>query len=114
HDFNTCRLTNQEYRERRDQADRLLTSITALTGQLKNPSLDAATRQKLVSELLALLESSGRPAPSVAGAGGAGGGGRSSPAPPKTPTRRAFRQKVSVSVRSAIAPPRPPQPPRPL
>ncbi|HJZ87960.1 MAG TPA: hypothetical protein VKN99_22450 [Polyangia bacterium] len=112
HDFNTCRLTNQEYRERRDEADRLLTSITALTGQLKNPSLDAATRQKLVSELLALLESSGRPAPSVAGAGGAGGAGSSSPPPQKPQTRRSFRKKAGVYVKSAIAPPRRPQPAR--
>jgi hypothetical protein len=53
-DFNACRVQPLEYRQRREQADRLFTAITAIQTQLQGKA-DAGNKATLVRELVRLL-----------------------------------------------------------
>ncbi len=53
-DFNACRVPPIEYRQRREQTDAIFTAVSAIQTQLKG-ELDAASKAKLVQELVALL-----------------------------------------------------------
>jgi len=53
-DFNTCGLTQDDYRSRREALDRTLTSMLAIAQQLAQPGLDDEQRSRLVQRLEAL------------------------------------------------------------
>ena len=100
HDYNACRVTNAEYRRRREEADRTFTGVMALLEQLKTPGLDSSARKDLLEELFALLRGT-PPAPKVA--------------EPKKPkeykiTEGAFRHPWSYWYQSKFTPPKPPPP----
>ena len=102
HDYNACRVNNDEYRRRREEADRTFTGVMALLEQLKTPGLDSSARKDLLDELFALLR--GAPPPSKAAA----------PAPKKPRefkiTDGAFRHPWSYWYQSKNTPPKPPAP----
>ncbi len=104
HDYNACRVTNQEYRRRREEADRTFTGVMALLEQLKTPGLDSQARRDLLDELFALLRGT-PPAPKAA-----------TPAPRKPKeykiTAGAFRHPWSYWYQSKFQPPKPPPPAR--
>jgi hypothetical protein len=58
HDYNSCRVSNDNYRRRREEADRAFTAVMALLEQLKNPGLDPKNRTDLLEELFSLLKGS--------------------------------------------------------
>jgi hypothetical protein len=100
HDYNACRVTNDEYSRRREEADRTFTGVMALLEQLKTPDLDSQARKDLLDELFALLRGT-PPAPKVA--------------KPKKPkefkiTDGAFRHPWSYWYKSKFTPPKPPPP----
>jgi len=102
HDYNACRVTNDEYRRRREEADRTFTGVMALLEQLKTPGLDSQARKDLLDELFALLRGT-PPAPKVA-----------KPQKPREYkiTEGAFRRAWSYWYQSKVTPPRPPPPSR--
>jgi hypothetical protein len=53
-DFNACRVSPKEYRERRERADRIFTAVGAISSQLK-AGLQAPQKAKLVAKLIHLL-----------------------------------------------------------
>jgi hypothetical protein len=53
-DFNACRVPSEDYRRRREEADRKFTAITAITEQLKG-DLDAESKRRLVGKLIDVL-----------------------------------------------------------
>ena len=64
-DFNACRVSPQEYRQRREQADRIFTAVGAINAQLKQ-DLPATEKATLVAKLVALLsEDRATPAPTA-------------------------------------------------
>lgn len=68
-DFNGCRVPPPEYRERRERTDRVFAAVAAIQGQLKEASLDAESRAKLVQALVdALREDRPSPSPRSTGA----------------------------------------------
>ena len=100
HDYNACRVSNDEYRRRREEADRTFTGVMALLEQLKTPDLDSQARKDLFDELFALLR--GRPP-------------EPKTAKPKKPrelkiTDGAFRHPWSYWYQSKFTPPKPPVP----
>ena len=53
-DFNACRVLPLEYRQRREETDRIFTSVSTIQGQLKG-DLDAESKAKLAHELVRIL-----------------------------------------------------------
>lgn len=53
-DFNSCRVVPDDYRRRREDADRKFTAITAISQQLKG-DLDAESKRQLVAKLIDVL-----------------------------------------------------------
>ncbi|MBW2735138.1 MAG: hypothetical protein JRH20_22375 [Deltaproteobacteria bacterium] len=62
-DFNACRVSPLQYRERRERTDHIFTAVGALSAQLKT-DLPKEEKAKLVAKLLSLLTA---PAPSTTG-----------------------------------------------
>jgi len=97
-DFNSCRVPSEDYRRRREDADRKFTAITAISQQLKG-DLDADSKKQLVAKLIEVLSDSG-------------GGQRSSPARPVRrvpvkPCKHFLARSTSMFFGSKFAPPRP-------
>lgn len=53
-DFNSCRVVPDDYRRRREDADRKFTAITAISQQLRG-DLDADSKRQLVAKLIDVL-----------------------------------------------------------
>ncbi len=91
-DFNACRVAPGEYREKRERADVRFTALTAIAEQLKSPATDAATRARLLEELIAVITDAPRAQ------------GRAKE-PPRAP-ERAFRRASETFVDAVVQPPR--------
>jgi hypothetical protein len=100
HDYNACRISNDEYRRRREEADRTFTGVMALLEQLKTPDLDSQARKDLLDELFALLRGRPKAAPTA------------KPQKPKKYkiTDGAFRSAWGHWYQSKFQPPQPPPP----
>jgi hypothetical protein len=73
-DFNACRVPPLEYRQRREQTDRVFTAVATLQEQLKG-QLDPESKAKLVRELVRVLsEDRGSSGSSTGGSSTATGG----------------------------------------
>jgi len=55
HDFNACRITPQQYSQRRAEIDKTMTAIAAISEQLQQPGLKPAERRRLLDRLMQLL-----------------------------------------------------------
>lgn len=95
-DFNNCRVLPQDYRRRREEADRKFTAITAISQQLKG-DLDAESKRQLVAKLIEVLSGQAR--------------GTDRPRPVRRPRRRACKhflpRSTSLFFASRFQVPRP-------
>jgi len=66
-DFNACRVPPLEYRQRREETDRVFAAVAAIQQQLQQAELDAGSKRKLVDALIAALGGAARPAPAASG-----------------------------------------------
>jgi hypothetical protein len=55
HDFNACRLTPSDYQRRREDIDKTMTAIMALSQQLRRPDLKPEERRRLLEKLMRML-----------------------------------------------------------
>jgi hypothetical protein len=97
HDFNACRLTPVDYQRRREEIDKTMTAIMALSEQLKRPGLKPEERRLLLEKLMRML---GEPAPKPKETGAA-------PAPEKPQRKMAFFSS-DPWLGSTMLPPMPP------
>ncbi len=56
HDYNACRVRNEEFSRRREQMDRTFTAVMAIVDQLKSRSLSESERKVLLGELVSILK----------------------------------------------------------
>lgn len=61
HDYNTCKLTTAEYRERKDRISKAFTTVYALTKQIKVESLDPETKKEIMKKILSTIEEFNKP-----------------------------------------------------
>ena len=62
-DYNTCKLTTQEYKERKDRINKTFTTIYALTKQVKVSELDPEIRKDILKKILAAIDEYNKPLP---------------------------------------------------
>ncbi|MGC8927246.1 MAG: hypothetical protein ACP5QK_04905 [Myxococcota bacterium] len=60
-DYNTCKLTTQEYKERKDRINKTFTTVYALTKQIKVSDLDPETRKDILKKILAAIDEYNKP-----------------------------------------------------
>ncbi len=65
-DYNTCKLTTQEYKERKDRINKTFTTVYALTKQIKVSDLDPEIRKDILRKILAAIDEYNRPLPKPA------------------------------------------------
>jgi hypothetical protein len=97
HDFNACRLTPSDYQRRREEIDKTMTAIMALSDQLRRPDLKPEERRLLLEKLMRML---GEPVQKPKETG-------SAPAPEKKIRKMAFFSS-DPWVGSTMLPPMPP------
>jgi hypothetical protein len=76
-DFNACRVPPLEYRQRREQTDRVFTAVSTIQEQLKQGTLDAESKGKLVQKLVSVLSEDQSTGSTISSTGtvSSGGGG---------------------------------------
>lgn len=62
-DYNTCKLTTQEYKERKDRINKTFTTVYALTKQIKVSDLDPEIRKDILKKILAAIDEYNKPLP---------------------------------------------------
>lgn len=62
-DYNTCKLTTAEYRERKDRISKTFTTVYALTKQIKVESLDPETKNEIMKKILSTIDEFNKPLP---------------------------------------------------
>lgn len=97
HDFNACRLTPSDYQRRREEIDKTMTAIMALSEQLRRPDLKPEERRLLLEKLMRML---GEPVKKPEPAG-------SAPEPEKKERKLAFFSS-DPWLESTMLPPMPP------
>jgi len=60
-DYNTCKLTTQEYKERKDRINKTFTTIYALTKQIKVSDLDPEIKKDIMKKILAIIDEYNKP-----------------------------------------------------
>lgn len=60
-DYNTCKLTTQEYKERKDRINKTFTTIYTLTKQIKVTDLDPEIRKDILKKILATIDEYNKP-----------------------------------------------------
>jgi len=60
-DYNTCKLTTQEYKERKDRINKTFTTIYALTKQIKVSDLDPEIKKDIMRKILATIDEYNKP-----------------------------------------------------
>ncbi len=60
-DYNTCKLTTQEYKERKDRINKTFTTVYALTKQIKVSDLDPEIRKDILKKILAAIDEYNKP-----------------------------------------------------
>lgn len=60
-DYNTCKLTTQEYKERKDRINKAFTTVYALTKQIKVSDLDPETRKEILKKILDVIDEYNKP-----------------------------------------------------
>ncbi len=63
HDYNACRVKNEEFSRRREEMDRTFTAVMAILDQLKARNLSDSERRVLLGELVAILKPPSRTQP---------------------------------------------------
>ncbi|MCX7943761.1 MAG: hypothetical protein N2746_04565 [Deltaproteobacteria bacterium] len=60
-DYNTCKLTTHEYKERKDRINKTFTTIYALTKQIRVSDLDPEIRKDILRKILAAIDEYNKP-----------------------------------------------------
>jgi len=106
-DFNACRVPPLEYRQRREQTDRVFTAVSTIQEQLK-VQLDVESKAKLVRELVRVLgEDTGT---SVSASPGAAVGPRGATPRAGSPRRPGLYRSWVPWYGTSLLPPQPPGP----